>query len=611
LIKIEFITEHSFLFQDVISLGKKHSATLGFMLDGGFIDHARKKWIIIARSGSELLGYLMYRIVPRKSRISIVHLCIKEESRGKNVSTQLLSELRQKYEKHYAGISLSCRADYKYASSLWQKFGFICKGRIRSRSIEENYLYKWWYDFNMTNLFSLLESQSEKIKAVLDANIIMKLRDNSVSDPSQDPQALLADWLVSEVDYYYAPEILNEIARDKDVQRAENTRKFLGNFYEARFDMEECKIVSSSIKSIIPGNTDNDNSDRKQLASCIVSDITYFITLDQGIINAKEEIEKDYNIQIFSPQEFILRIDQLFNSKDYTPVKLSGVSFHTISNVSYSELETYIDLFLMKTRSEKKLDFKNKVLNSTSNIITSKIKVVKSQNQAIAFFAYNYCNKELNIPFFRLSISELQPTLFMQLISDFIKKAIKEGCNSINIFEEFLSEDQTNLLIKMGFENEGENWKKVLLHKLVDSECFMDESVSLLGKDIQQILSSINNIEDNSNRQKLLLDLERKLYPLKFSDLDIPCYVIPIKPYWAGQLFDTNISDSTLFGAQPNKIWNRENVYYRNVKPITEIAPGRILWYVSDDNKSIKRKAIVASSYLDEVITGPSKNYIK
>lgn len=75
---IEFIDNRNRFFQDVKTLGKKNSATLGFMPEGGFEDHAENKCIIIAVERESLLGYLMYRVVSRYSRISIVHLCVND-----------------------------------------------------------------------------------------------------------------------------------------------------------------------------------------------------------------------------------------------------------------------------------------------------------------------------------------------------------------------------------------------------------------------------------------------------------------------------------------------------------------------------------------------------
>ena len=603
-IKIEYINQHHRFFQDVINLGKKHSSTLGFMPEGGFTEYAQKKCIIIAHNNSELIGYLMFRIVSRSSRLSIVHLCVNENFRGQKASIKLLDALREKYQATFSGISLNCRVDYLNATSLWQKYGFVSKNKKRSRSIEENHLYTWWYDFNNPDLFSSAWETSLKIKAILDANIIVKLRDSHiVQNPSEDPRPLLADWLMDEVDYLYAPELLNEITRDKNNERANKTRNFLTNFEAIRFNVEECKHISNDLKSIIHGNTDNDKSDRIQLASAITSKTPYFITFDNKMLEKKEIIEEKYDIHIFTPQEFLLEIDQLLNKEDYSPLKLKGVTFHSISKVSNNELDNYIDLFLAKSCSEKKNSLKNIVYSEASQVNLSNIKVIKHDNNAIAFFAYKIKNATLNVPFIRLTDTSQNHTLFMQLISDFINKSINENLQKIEIEEKYLSENQKLILRQLGFEYQALTWRKILFNMIIESSRILEINCELLDSSI------ISNFEDKSTdeKQNILLNFERKFFPLKFSDLDIPCYIIPIKPYWAGQLFDTYISGAILFGANPDKIWNMENVYYRHVKPITETAPARILWYASEEKNCVRSQSIIASSFLDEVMTDKPK----
>jgi len=43
LMTIEFIDNRNSFFEDVKALGRKNSATLGFMPEGGFEDHARNR----------------------------------------------------------------------------------------------------------------------------------------------------------------------------------------------------------------------------------------------------------------------------------------------------------------------------------------------------------------------------------------------------------------------------------------------------------------------------------------------------------------------------------------------------------------------------------------
>lgn len=607
--KTEFINANHRFFSEVKLLGTRNSSTLGFMPEGGFLDHANKKCIVIAYKEERFAGYLMFRVVPRLHRIAIVHLCVHDEFRGKNVSTLLLNTLRDKYcNNTYNGILLSCRADYKFASEVWKRYGFVCKHTKRSRSIDENYLNIWWYDFNIPDLFSLATQSSVKIKVLLDANIVIKLRDNADNfEPAQDPRSLLADWLVEEIDYYYAPEINNEILRDGDKKRVKQTRAFLSHFSEAKIDVEECKRIAENLKGILCGTTDNDHSDRVQLATAIISETSYFITLDLGIIEKRSEIEDKYDIQIFTPQELILKIDQLFNKEEYSPAKLAGVTFHSIAKVSNSELESHIDLFLNKAQSESKKKFQNIVCNEIDSVKNSKLKTIKLHNQTIAFFGYKYEHQTLLIRFIRLAETEYKQTLFMQLISDFINKTIRKGLSQIHIQENFLSENQRLILSRMGFDYISGVWQKAVFNQVIHSS-----HISTLSQEFANH-SFINRLENASEEERndLLFQLERKFFPLKVSNLELPCYVIPIKPYWAGQLFDPHISGITLFGADEKKMWNFENIYYRSTKPITEVAPARILWYASSDKNTQRSQSIVASSYLDEVMTGKPKDIFR
>lgn len=600
--QIEFINSKNRFFPNVMALGKKNSATLGFMPDGGFEDHANKNAIIIAHNNADLCGYLMFREVPRYSRVSIAHLCVNDEFRGQKVTSKLLDALRQKYHSKYSGIALSCREDYATASKVWENYGFVSKGKVRSRSFDEHYLNKWWYDFCKPDLFSLAASNSLKVKALLDVNIIVKLRDAANEyNPSEDPRGLLADWLTDETEFHFSPETYNEINRDEDLNRAEKTRGFLSTFIEERCDVEKQKQVANELKTIIKGNSDNDKSDRRQLATCIVSDISYFITFDYGIIGKRETIEAQYDIQIFTPQEFIIVIDQLLNKEEYSPSLLRGVIRHSVSKVKNDELHKCIDSFIDHNSKEKRLTFENIVSDTISKTENTKVKAIKSDNENLAFYAYTYLQDELTIHFLRLKPRRDSQTLFMQLIADFISKAIKRDIPKIIIKEICLADKYKATLSRMGFDEQIDSgtWIKYLCNSIIPKSGL---ELVLENANIQ-----ISCIDLQSADDAQLLDVECRLFPLKIWDIDIPCYIIPIKAFWAGHLFDANISGQTLFGAESDKLWNIENVYYRSTKPITEIAPARILWYVSNNKNTNRSKSIVATSYLDEVMTDKPK----
>lgn len=598
--KFEFIDHKSKYLAEVIELGRKNSSTLGFMPVGGFNDHARKKWIIIAHQNDELLGYLLFRLGIKNLKISITHLCIKPEHRGKQIAIFLIDHLKNKFQHSFRGIILSCRKDYKEAGRLWEKYGFVSKKEVRSRSIDENYLIKWWYDFNRADLFSFHEQNPQKIRVLLDANIIIKLRDNQSSE-HEEVRALLADWLSDEVEYYIAPEIYNEIKRDNNRDRAELTRKFVqSSFSEARLDKDECLQISTSLKSIIHGNSDNDNSDRKQLAECISAGIEYFITGDGPILAKREEIESTYDITILNPVEFILEVDKITSSSNYYPIRLAG-AIQTSQNVENIKVEQLIDKFV-NGPSESKRDLRNIVNKVLQNIRRGNIKTVFCPISGdIAFWGYIFLPDTVEVPFFRIAENKLTQTLFTQLISEIINLAIDKGKPFIKILDNSYCEKHSQILIDLGFISVDGIWVKIAIKGLIDSSNLLHKYPFVSEYFDKDILNQIFQVNNQDLKLRLLFEMERKLYPLKFSDLNIPCYIIPIKPFWAGQLFDRFISSGSIFGAKPDKIWNRENVYYRNVKPVSEKAPARILWYVSSEKGFPRQKSIVGVSYLDDI----------
>ena len=600
--KTEFIDISSKYLPDVKLLGRKNSATLGFMPNGGFDDYAKRKNIIVATENEILVGYLMFRTGQKNTRITIVHLCVNDNYRGKGVSLQLLDELKNKYNNNFCGIYLNCREDFKYAANLWGKYGFTQQNKIRSRSTDEHYLITWFYDLNMPDIFKSLPYDSSKVCALLDTNIIVKLRDadnNGSISATEDPRCLLADWLATETKFYYAPEIYNEIDRDADRHRTDYTRRFLNAFSEAYFDKKDEECIANELKNIIKSDTENDISDRKQVATCIAAQIRYFITYDAGILNKREEIEDKYDIQLYNPQEFITQIDKLIHTEDYVPVQLKGVNFHTMSKVNPLEISLCIDKFLNKKFSEEKKIFSEIVYN----VINSKknnVYVIKQKDKIIAFYGIIYDKNICYIKFLRIDKNSIKYSLFTQIISDTIKNCLKDNVYKIDFCEKYIDTDSKSMLLKQGFT---ESEDGAFIKHIVDKIIYSNELQDILG------YMQINMGECQNN--DVHIQTEQLFFPLKIRDLGIPVYIIPIKVYWAGQLFDYMTSAGELFGAEPDKLWNFENVYYRHTKPIREKCPARILWYVSGDKDYSRSKAIVASSLLTDVKTDKPKNIFR
>ncbi len=510
---IEFIDNKNKFFEDVKALGRKNSATLGFMPEGGFEDYARKKSIIVAHDDKTLAGYLMFRDVSRFSRVSIVHLCISEEFRRKGISTALLNVLKSKYEKIYRGISLSCRTDFEFASSVWRNFGFVPLEKVRSRSFNEKYLNRWWYDFNQPDLFSV--ALNSKVKALLDMNIIVKLREAEKAvfvSPQEDPRGLLADWLIDEAELCFSQEVFNEIDRDDNLQRAAKTRALLSSFTQLQVNVEEQKKVVKHLEQIICGKSDNDISDRKHIASCIVSQTPYFITYDDGLLNRREIIEKQFSLQIFNPQEFIIQIDQLLHSEEYLPNQLIGVTSDFVSKPSPQELSNCINKFWMQKERENKPTF-TALVSELINKDEGKLYVVKRHNDSIAFYGITEKEDSTDIELLRIFDKDICNALFFRIISEILRRNLKSNKSQITFKEKYISEQQKAILDRFGFVIQNDFYIKYVYNIIVDKE-----NASKIIKQSYPLLTV-----NHSNR--ILLAVERKLFPLKIKGLDIPAIV--------------------------------------------------------------------------------------
>lgn len=608
--KIEVIKPDSAYWGDLLILHKQNAKTLGMFPEGAFVEHARKRWLFGAFEDEKLIGYLLFRITKRTGMLNITHLCIKSDCRRSGVANKLLDLVKAKYENMLRGMRLSCRKDYGEASSLWKSYGFLPYSIIRSRSKEENYLIVWYYDFKNVDLFSDFSTISVKGNAQLDANIIVKMSDEP-SIENSEAQSLSADWLVEETNYYYGPEMFNELDRDKDLERAAGRRRFLHTLLQAPVKTEKFTEVMPFIEQLIPGISDNDVSDRRQLAEAIAASMEYFITMDEGILDIGNDIYKRYSLKVVRPADFILYIDEDINGRDYGTYRLTNPEY-IYCHVQANDLSSLTEHCFLHNGSEKRHLLMNRLAGIIADLKNSVVRVIKDrEGMPIAYFGVTTEDDKVLVKAIRTKACKIAYFLFQQLIRDIVAMAIESNCPLI-LVDDNVNEEQSRILFSFGFQWNGTQWYKIQMEGLWDFHEVLNFPSVVQYWNVDKIKEKLTVLEASQKKQ-YKIELERKLWPVKFKDIEIPVYIVPIRPHWAAQLFDYLSSDNTLFGAKPELSWSKENIYYRSVKPVSELAPARILWYVSSDPQlgSARNKGIVATSYLDDVYTGEAKRVFK
>jgi hypothetical protein len=211
-----------------------------------------------------------------------------------------------------------------------------------------------------------------------------------------------------------------------------------------------------------------------------------------------------------------------------------------------------------------------------------------------AFIAFQFKGKNLTVEYIRLKSCSLKQILLNQIITELIQEAVDLNAARVEIPKTEIDQEGENLLSEFKFFESNEKLIKFIFCGAFQAKYIIQD---------QSIKKFINStFLDSEIQQEQKYELERVIFPGKIKELDIQNLIIPIKPYWASQLFDKYMSGLSLFGAKEKLQWTKRNVYFRSVRPNVEEVPARILWYVSNDpRKSLgnRPKGVVACSYLE------------
>lgn len=609
--KIEVIDSNSTQLAKVKRLGKENASTLGFLPEGAFDERAKAKQILVAlNDDDQCVGYLLYRVVNRQAKIA--HLCIDKSARNSGAGHKLIDYLKKKSDD-LLGISLKCRRDYEEATKLWERCRFIPVSESKGRGKIPSVLVHWWFDHGHPTLFDIKieENAKERIDIVVDANVFFDF-DNPLRGGYEESNALKADWLEDSLNISVVDELYQEINRNNDANIRKASREKASHYNKLPFDEKHAEIIYEEVRKFYTEDetriTRSDKSDIRQVAEAISADAQYFITRDKILLgNISEEVFKRFGLKIIRPADLIIQIDEIRREKEYQPARLSGTIIK-IALVKSGQEEVLTKIF---QQQESKTSFQNRLrayLSDITNCVCQQ--VVDEHNESLALFVYKkYADDCFEIPLIRVKKNRLSSTLAKHLIIESVHNAIKANKTSTKISDSFVSSELKAGIIEENFIETEQGWTKfhlkIILTKNEVAECL--NRIEVISDEQRSFLSNLSGIlvkEYFELNAEIFADIEKSLYPIKISDSLLPCFIIPIQPQWAKELFDEELANQGLFPAKRDLALRKEQVFYRKVKNSGGLkAPARILWYVSQgNNKYIDVGAIRACSIVDEVI---------
>jgi GNAT superfamily N-acetyltransferase len=609
------------LLTSVRELWRRHSDTLGFFPEGAFDDYANKRCILAALdSDGLLLGYTLFRTTNRL-KATIAHLCVDPKARRQGVARELFRAARARV-RGCDHIIVRCRRDFN-ASSLWPRLGFRAVGEGTGKGNDPQILTIWCHEINRPPLLAALDRHhDDRMRVVIDANVFFDLDEAPRAAAREESKSLLADWLGEFIELCVTDEIYNEIDRNDDSIHRARQRSRVEQFRVLPSDEHrEEQILAELEDRFRSWTSDSGRSDMRQLARTISGGAMYFVTRDGRVREQADELSERFGLVIVSPFELILKFDELRREEEYQPKRFIAAGLNEFKPRGLEDLEQIADLLHVGLSSPKP---RRRTLGRLRDILAApdyfEFSCITGNDGALiaAYAVERRAPDILVVPLFAVADSAIGRTAAQHFAEKLTALAATEGRTVIMFKDDAGFHRIGEVLSDAGFSKDEDHWIKIALPDVssaIDLAIKLDciGAIHPQAKSFAARAATHLRSEEQWSQSSLqdMIHIERALWPAKIVGANLPCYIVPIRPIWAEQLFDLYLAEQTFFGADPKLAMNSENAYYRSAKPAILTAPARLLWYVSHDKAYTGTKAVRACSYLDEILIAPPKDAFK
>jgi ribosomal protein S18 acetylase RimI-like enzyme/predicted nucleic acid-binding protein len=611
---IEIVTTEEDL-QSVLAIYRSQKSLLGLLPDGAFRERVHRRQIYVAKADGIIVGYLLFS-TNQRMEVRIAHLVVAKEYRGKGISNSLLNQLKSDF-CDYTRIRLHCRADYD-AAKIWPRLGFVaCRRKVGKSGCHELIVFQ--YRLKDMPLFDELDEDAALPVVVCDANVFMDMR-YPERERHESAMGLQADWLVGELEFKYTEEILNDFSRLPSPSSNQMSLFVRSNWEQVAASQNEIELNRKIVRKILGGpKNDSAASDQSHLAIAAASGAIAFATYDEELLRKSSELFNETGLRVQRPSEIIVEIDSILRCHHYQYKELrnTGIERHRVKRVS----EVQIEKFLREREEENHRQFQSyldSVLSLPKDYDLHQI--CDDKKQSLALFSVRKLGGTLRILEKIRVANKIGRTILGRTLIDYIGHQPLGAWNSgesrvVKIDDRHISPDIAAACLNRGFLLADESLWRISLPGFWNRRCLIEEldklaDSSLLPRDLIKQFVKMAEVCESPGNEEIASHLEHLIHPGKLRFGNLPTYVVPIKPEWAQELFDFRIWSRPLFAPETSLVINPDSVYYKKPKnsPATDF--GRILWYVSENEKK-GGNSIRACSALTRRVNGTVKNLFK
>jgi GNAT superfamily N-acetyltransferase len=583
------------LIEEAIALGDQNSKTLGCLPHEVYRQAAVNGTLIAVTADGEVIAYALYSL-PRNS-IRLKQLCVSAKFRKEGFARLLVETISERHGDR-AGISLLCRSDYP-ENKMWPHLGFKPKGTKPGRGRERMELTAWRLDHGHPDLFSTSDSYGP-LRVMMDLNVFADIESTYKRIESQESGALADITLADQIELVISSELHNEIRRNSDGDEREHQLRATRKYLTVRNDTRAIDRTAERFTALAAAaggpdlSTDlGDISDVRHLAEAYLAGITVLVTRDENFIEWSASTINETEVRVMRPSDVILHVDELARAQEYQPAQLEQTHYTFVRVPSRAEADLLP--FLRTEQSEKKSEYlamMRRLLAQGRHVEPMLLR--DPHNNPIALFIARVDENELIVPLLRINYKRLEDTVIRQLLFYVRKKAVANKISIIRITDPYLGNSTVQAMREDGFIHHDLSWigfAVPVCGSAVEVNTQLSQSAALVGLNLQSLRPGLS--------APIAADLERRLWPAKITDSELPSFLIPIKPVWSTDLFGFPAG----LMLRPDTLGiSREHVYYRSPRPHREKAPARLLWYGSGAGERGGVTAVIACSRLEEVV---------
>lgn len=323
-------------FADVVSeYADSNKSALGFLPKQSYFSNilAGKIWVAVD-SGNNYVGHVMFGGKPPYN-VRVFQIFVVETFRKQGLASAFIKDLKDHAERQGC-FTLEAHIAEDLAASIkfYETQGFYKNCDRRSQNTTGRKIVIYTCKLDTPSLleeqpFSLLSSIKHHTQTglvnryVLDLNILFELLEKR--GQYEFVKGMLKIALSGEIKIQVTPEFEAELTRTKKAN--DPMLEIAGALSVLKF-VDQAKLIEieEAIRKVIFPKRDkkrkqagNDNSDLIHIAYCIHYGVPAFVTLENKILRAQEQIQAQYGLQICSPIDLGLNTDS-FNYQEVDPI---------------------------------------------------------------------------------------------------------------------------------------------------------------------------------------------------------------------------------------------------------------------------------------------------